>query len=428
MANTQIIQDYIRQLKRHTKGRQAVVLKLSALEKPFQESHYRMTMASCMKPIAKRFEGEFFALPNRDGLLIIKDATLDIVDTAINSVREALKASVLIKNLDPIQGKSDDFCDWYSLESSYPTFLQAIEDILAGRTVRDTPLAPPPTIQGKKSAPTPASKDQPSSMTMRKGQRMVVIQPPEKKTTQRPLDVATLAQLDKTINTVDLEPFMKTQWVKAIIGNNQSMPVMLHRFVPMKEVVTSLVPNLDFAVDRFLAGYIKSLLDARFMQNCPQMTAKDAPLCSIRLTLDSISTPSFQTFDASMNGINKNNVVIELAMLDCAHDHSFFLEVLSYLQEKGYRTAIGGIDLHTFLWFNFEAMKVDFVKLACHDPNADYLEDAAFIMKVKAHVKQQEAARLILDGCDTQAVLAFGQKCGISIFQGDLVAPVNSGL
>ena len=114
--------DYVHALRRHTIGRRAFHIKLSALERHLQEPYYRRELASALRPLVQKNGARLFALPNADCIGITADATLNDLTGPMRDVHKRLKESEQLKALDPIVGVTDWFIEWFDLEQDYGDF------------------------------------------------------------------------------------------------------------------------------------------------------------------------------------------------------------------------------------------------------------------------------------------------------------------
>lgn len=420
MANTQVMLDYVNQLKRHTIGRTAVLVRLSALEKAFHESHYRQQMAMHLKQLASNNEGQYFMLPNFDGLVIVKNAKTDVIDTALNNVRHAVKDAALVRSLDPIQGVTDAFTVWYNLETHYPDLLDAITRILNDKPVE---IHIPNQANNTPVKPTVIQTETITKVKKPRGRLvpMPVIDMPEE---EKPLDPESLLVLQRAIANADLEGLVKRQKIMAILPGQDPVPVMQQHFVSFDDVVKTYIPNIECTPDPYLSAYIAQQIDTRVMFNKPDISSQGVILSSVRLSLSSIISQGFDGFDA-VNAHQRKNIVIELDILAGMQNPALLNHALELLSDKGYKTCLGGIKPKAFHWLNIDRIPVDFYKIHCPMPNAEYLDDATFINQTKATLSKLELGKVILSGCDSEKVMKFGHTCGFTLMQGNLISPAE---
>jgi len=116
------MQDYVYSLRRHTIGRRAFHIKLSALERYLQEPYYRRELASALRPLVQKKGARLFALPNADCVGITASATLNDLTAPMRDVHKRLRESEKLKTLDPVVGATDWFIEWFDLEQDYGDF------------------------------------------------------------------------------------------------------------------------------------------------------------------------------------------------------------------------------------------------------------------------------------------------------------------
>ncbi|MFC3050295.1 hypothetical protein [Kordiimonas pumila] len=431
--------DYVHQLKRHAKGRRAIHMRLSVLERPFQEEYYRRFAASALRPLVTNYGAIMFALPNTDLVVIAKDAPVDVIDTMLNNVRRKLHDSDCIKALDPIQGTSDAFVEWFDLEQNYEafnTYIRDLADIIENgpdwHQVAELEDLPEPTPLSHEDTvvvtDTHKVSAQPAShygLSFLPPVRMVPITAPEKEIGVRAYDADLVALVVRTLAFADIASLLRKQKVIAIVGKEDHKPVMVHKRVPDYVVFETLLETKIAGSNRWLQGFMADFLADRLLASQPGMKVEDSIAASLRVTCHSISGSGFADFNRSLKGYKKSQVILEFGITDVLTNFSAFLKARATIEEEGYRVAVADLDLRAFLGLDQRHFKADFFKLSVpSDPQPDWLtDDFEALLKQKIH--DVGIARIILMNCDRIEDVVMGRSFGITLFQGEAVDPLK---
>lgn len=420
--------DYVRQLRLHTEGRRSIHVKLSRLEKHFREEHYRRFTASALRPLVTNFGATIFALPTADLVLIVKDAKVDSIDTLLNNVRRKFKDSELIKQLDPVQGTTDAFVEWFELEEEYDSFRKYIEAL--GSSILDTvpqENAEEEVARVKKPASTlEDSPSVPERLSPSKKMKMVPIDAPKREVEDRDFDPELVVQIVKAIGAADVGGLLKKQNVKAVLPNGQQQDVIVHKYVPREVVFEKLLDAPVTGENVWLDGYVTELLASRLLFSAPTMENDSSIASSIRATVKSMSDGSFDEFAGTLGRLSKSKVIVELSAQDVLTHFDQYQNAHAKLELSGFRVMIADVDLTALLWLNYESFEADFVKTRLpYGPAGEWLsEDLEH--QLKTQIKRIGQARVILDGCNSSDDIELGIRLGITLFQGNAIEPYTS--
>jgi len=420
--------DYVKQLRRHAEGRRAVHIRLSALERHFREEHYRLFAASALRGVITRFGATMFALPNADLVLITKDARVDDIDPALNTIRRKLRDSALVASLDPAQGVSDEFVVWFDIEENYEDFKNYIEQLAAllqlGEAANE---AESQAMEGpSRKVRKVARPDAPTTLSTPRHVRMMPVNPLPKEYQDRDLDPELLLALMKALQGADVAGLLRKQLVKAILGDAPPMPVLEHKFVPRRLVYETLLGSSKVVSEnRWLYGYLEDHLSRQVLMSTPTMSNEVSMASSIRVTSASVLSPAFEAFDKSLGKQPRSKVVLEFGPVDIVANPVAYQEACRYVIALGYRIAVGGLHPLAFLAIDIEPMQAAFVKILMPEGNiADWLNGGTEVA-IQNKIERIGKARVILDGCENKTDIDLGHLLGITLFQGHAVDPMT---
>lgn len=418
--------DYVRQLRRHTEGRRAIHVRLSVLEREFQQEHYRLFSASALRGLVTKFGATMFSLPNADIILLVKDAAVDDIDPPLNNIRRKIKNSSIIARLDPVQGVSDDFVSWFDLESDYAGFADYIERLakaLDAKQAFKAQLEAKPDTKSKPKLNTPKSEDVPPKPPARHV-RMMPIDAPAHTFEDRELDPELLLAITKALHGADIAGQLQKQHVMAIIGEGQMMPVLVHKWIPRHTLYEVLLKGKVLGANRWLDGYLEDYIAKRVLASTPSMANENSLASSIRVTSAAVMSDSFDLFDDQLKDAPRSKVVLEFSTVDIIANPAIYNAASDKVVALGYRISIADLHPLSFLAIEYDQLKGSFVKLVKPEgPVGDWL-DAKAETAIHSKVARIGQARVILDGCHEPSDIDLGHLLGITLFQGQAIAPL----
>lgn len=423
--------DYVRGLRRHGEGRRAVHIKLSALEREFQQEHYRMFSAAALRGLVTKYGATLFSLPNTDIVLIVKDASVDDIDPSLNTIRRKMKQSSLISSLDPVQGKSDHFVTWFDLEKDYAGFSSYVERLSvaleAGAEFRDEnepevdvkPVkAKPGTLKKPDNIPSAPPKSPVRHV------RMVPIDAPAHTFEDRELDPELLLAITKALHGADIAGQLRKQPIMAIIGEGEMMPVLIHKWIPRHQLYEVLLKGRVLGANRWLDGYLEDYIARRVLASTPAMSNENSLASSIRVTSSAVLSDSFDMFDQAIGSAPRSKIVLEFGAVDIIANPAQYAAASARVLELGYRISIADLHPLSFLAIEYDKLRGSFVKLVKPaGPVSDWLKDDVE-EAIHRKVDRVGQARVILEGCHEPGDIDLGHLLGITLFQGRAVAPL----
>ncbi len=421
--------DYVRGLRRHAEGRRAVHVKMSALEREFRQEHYRLFAASALRGLVTKFGATIFSLPNADIVLVVKEASVDDIDPPLNNIRRKLKKSAVVARLDPVQGASDDFVTWFDLEKDYEGFKTYVERLStaleAGAAFRDDleeAIKAPP---GKKlEIKKPQSSEGPPMKPPARYVRMMPIDAPAHTFEDRELDPELLLAITKALQGADVAGQLRKQHVMAIIGEGEMMPVLVHKWIPRHLLYEVLLKGRVLGSNRWLDGYLEDYIAKRVLASTPSMANEDSLASSIRVTSAAVLSDSFDLFDSSIGGAPRSKVVLEFGAVDIIANPVVYSAASEKVLGLGYRISIADLHPLSFLAIEYDKLNGTFVKLVKPEgPVGKWLTEETETA-IHRKVDRVGQARVILDACHEPADIDLGHLMGITLFQGQAVAPL----
>ncbi|UTW58661.1 hypothetical protein KFE96_17875 [Kordiimonas sp. SCSIO 12603] len=432
--------DYTKQLRLHTEGRRALHIRLSVLEKHLQEEHYRRFAAASFRTLKTDYGAASFSLPNNDLVLIVKDARVDVIDPMLNQVRLKFKEASALRTIDPIQGVSDAFVEWFDLEAEYDVFTKYVaklaQAVLEGKKIpasRNVSASKPKTKskakpdvnpdtglikiapQGDAGAPLPS--EPPQKMKVSK------IESPARKPQSKKLDPEMLLTLTKAITSADVGGLLRRQCVMAILGIQAPQMVMVHRWVPQQVVFDTFLKSKLTEVDPWLSGFLEDLIATRVLASDPNMENENSLASSLKVTAAGVLAREFDKFEEGLGNQSRGNIVLEFSSLDVTSNFAAYLAAREKLQTSGFKSCIAGVDPRALAWLNLGNLQSDFLKVMNPASTVETWLDRKEEDRIISIIEKIGSNRIILEGCHSSEDIILGQRLGITMFQGEAVDP-----
>jgi hypothetical protein len=118
-----LLLDYARRLERHRDGRRVLWIHLSRLVRQNRHESDIQLAANLMRPLARRFNGDVFALASGDTIVCLKDPEEHSIERALVDLRRIFAQDPLIAHVDAEGPRA--YLTVYDLAKAYPAFYAA---------------------------------------------------------------------------------------------------------------------------------------------------------------------------------------------------------------------------------------------------------------------------------------------------------------
>ncbi len=228
-----------------------------------------------------------------------------------------------------------------------------------------------------------------------------------------PLDLPALAALERQLAGTDLSRFTRCRPVCRLAEGARASLVWDRRQLSLVELAEALAPGYDLSADRWLFRRLARTLDQRMLAllAAPDELNGAGPF-ALALSPDSLLSPAFLRFDAALPAGLRGQVLIELDAAAILADASAFAFARDFVQGRGYRLALGGVDASLVRLLPPQELGLDVSLLAWSDALA--VQSPAVIAAAIAGTQP------VLCDADTAAALVWGRAAGIRLFHGAL--------
>ncbi len=396
MVRETALLDFVERLRKFTKGRRAVHLRLSRLRPYNRRAHHLRIAATVFDRLVRDYDGALFRLFNDDLVVICDGASVADIDHSVLHLRYLFSEDPFLKHDEDGDTR---FCAWFDLEEDYLDLLNLAQRMVSAQTQHTQ-------RKNERSDKGPASKYEEER---------------EEEAPQSPLDPPNLAALEQAIAQADLSTIVRRQPICAVVPDRKPEPVYYEIYTSIASLRETLMPDIDMQANQWLFQELTKHLDRRMISYLAQ--DDDAMLghaFSVNLNVSTLLSPEFLDFDEALNSGTRGGIVIELQLFDVYADLGNFLFARDFLHERGYKFCLDGTTHMSLPLIDREELGFDLVKLQwspdlfdqLHGFRGDGLRQVA---------RDMGSERLILNRCDSEQALEVGKSLGITLYQGHLL-------
>lgn len=242
-----------------------------------------------------------------------------------------------------------------------------------------------------------------------------------------PLTPTELGRAEDALARVDLSSFTRRQPVCAFVEEGKPEIVFTEVFVSIADLRETLMPRTDLTINPWLFQRFTQTLDRRVMAQIARR--EDRTLhrdgFSINVNVSTVLSEEFLSFDDDF-APSTQDVVLEMRLEDMFADPSSFAFARDFVNERGYRVCIDGLNLSTFPFADPNRLGVAYAKLNWAQEMAGYVGTDAG-KALKDMIRERKKGRTILARCDSEGSVKVGQQLGITLFQGRYIDTLARG-
>jgi hypothetical protein len=386
--------DFVERLRKFTKGRRAVHIRLSKLQPYNRRAHHMRIAASAFDPLVRAYDAAVFRLFNNDLVIICDGADVADMDHPVLHLRYLFAEDPFIKN---DEAGNLEFCTWFDLEDDYDDLCDLARRMVNARGQHE---------RDRKEAPNPVANNP-----------VAKIEEAEK----APLDPSNLAAIEAAIAQADLSTIIRHQPICAVVRDRKPEPAFDEIFTSIPMLCEMLMPELDVQANPWLFRDLTQHLDRRMISYLAQNReiTRGQPF-SVNLNISTLLSPEFLDFDERLNKNTRGSIVIELQLFDVYADLGNFLFARDFLHERGYKFCLDATTHMSLPLIDRAELGFDLVKLLWSSDLADRLSGPSG-RTLRSAAEKVGPSRLILAHCDSERALEVGESLGITLYQGYLL-------
>ncbi|MCH6588149.1 MAG: hypothetical protein IH805_07535, partial [Proteobacteria bacterium] len=274
MVQEAALLDFVERLRKFTKGRRAVHLRLSRLRPYNRRAHHLRIATTTFDELIRDYDGALFRLCNNDLVVICNGADVADIDHAVLHLRYLFSEDPFLKNDEDGDTR---FCAWFDLEEDYLDLLDLAQRMVSAQ-------AQHAQRKNQRSDQGPASKSEEEKE--------------EERTPHRPLDPPNLAVLERAIAQADLSTLIRRQPICAVAPGRKPEPVYYEIYTSIESLRQTVMPDVDLRANQWLFQDFTKHLDRRMIAYLAQND--DATLhhaFSVNLNVSTLLSPEFLDLD-----------------------------------------------------------------------------------------------------------------------------------
>lgn len=389
MSRESALLDFVERLRKFTRGRRAVHIRLSRLRPYNRREHHLRIAASIFDPLIRDYDGALFRLFNNDLVVICNGASVADMDHGVLHLRYLFADDPFIKN---DEAGDTQFCAWFDLEEDYGDLLDLAQRMVSARAQLE---------QSEQEAPKPVAK--------------------KTEEEKAPLDPPNLAAIQDSIAQADLSTIIRHQPICAVARDRKPEPVYHEIYTSIGSLCEVLKPGIDMQANPWLFQDLTQHLDRRMISYLAQNgdVTRGLPF-SVNLNVSTLLSSEFLDFDEALNKGTRGGIVIEVQLFDVYANLASFQFARDFLHERGYRFCLDATTHMSLPLVDREELGFDLVKLLWNNDLNDQLCGARG-KGLRRAAERMGSERLILARCDSEQALEVGESLGIRLYQGHLL-------
>lgn len=356
-------------IAKNSAGYSVLYVSISKLKPKNRHPEFVKIFAKLFDSVVGSARGQFFILSNGDFVILAKDITHDLVDDAIEKLRQGLSADPVIHSKD-----SSEFATIYNFPLELAEFYEYIEKLM--------------------NAP---DEDE--------------IEEVEYK---RPIEAGEIDNIIAKLDEIDISEIVKHQSVLRIKGAGKFEVMFQEFFVAVKDLSRQFDRNLDLVGNLWLFMYLSQTLDKKTLSAFYSAELKNwSKYISLNLNLSSVFSREFVDFAKNFLK-NDQKVIVEVKLMDVFNNLPMYFEAKEILHKGGHKLLIDEVSPAALKMLNIKRLEPDLLKifwepLLEYDLENQNLKDAIAIMGRE---------NVILAKCSDDKALKWGVRYGITAFQG----------
>lgn len=377
--------DYAARLAHERRAeRIAVHVHFSGLQPGYRRADYLRIATGIFANRIRDFGGKYFTLGNADVVYIARDATVAMLESAVDRVRLLFREDPLART-DGAAAAQPGFCTYYHLDRDYDRFMTSCRERL-------------------QEAEAQARHDDFIAQ--------MVVHPEEQE-----FRAAHCAKLEEWIEQADLAPVIDRQTIATILPGAPPEALFDKIYVSVSALRMATAPQINLTGDRWLFQSLTRRLDRRILAYLQRDAVRHERPFSLNLNVATVLSREFRDFNDLIASNLRKTLVLEFGVIDIFADMGAFMFVRDYLHDYGYRLCLDGVDHLTLPYIDRERLGVDLIKMNGAAEDAAELPPA-IIPELRARILGIGQSRMILGRCENRQALQTGQELGFVMFQG----------
>lgn len=390
----ELLLDYARRLDRHRLGRRALWIHLSRLSRQLRQDGDHLLGANIMRPLARKFHGEVFALAMGDLVVLLKEPDDKAVESALFDLRLAFSRDPLMRRVD--EEGPGVYLTVYDIAASYDEFVAAVKTACTRRR------APQPQPE----MPAPAPEEMP-------GARLIF-----SRDELREKAPATLpGHVDTPQGRIAIERLLERQTIGQLISSLTARPWGKREAI--REAAIDAFDHLRVAVGRQQVSLSSALSEIeRLLMGgwCDLLRTEGTERTLLLLRSETLLSAEFLTFDRWIAETKLEHPSIAFYIEDVLNDAETVAYLRNFLRERKYRIGLGALPLRDIAQARDALTGLAFIEIAM--PGEISARDKELISRL---VGEWGAERVLATAVASPEVLEAVHEAGIRFASGRAV-------
>jgi len=368
-----LLVDTLDRMRRNPEGRKVVHLRLSQLM-AHNRTPVRVRIINRMfRNLESGRQVQLFPISNDDLVIIVNAGAQRDVANTCDRIRTLFESDPVTHISD---GQQDKFILWFDLG------LDAALAIHTAQQLRQMVLKMPPRNENALPGLTPASLD----------------------------------DVQKKLAFANIVPFIRDQVAVRIDPKTNAANIEFYEFfLAIADVQRALAPHINLLSDRWLFQDLSRTMDQRMLEMISRHpSARGAPAISLNLNLETVVTPTFQTFIERVEKGQK--IIVEVQAVDVLTNLNLYNEVEAALSQLGHAVLIDGLTTTALSVLDVRRLNPDYAKLVWSPELLNTMDPRG--SRAATMVKQFGGDKIVLSRVDSPDALEWGVRSGIGLFQG----------
>ena len=227
------------------------------------------------------------------------------------------------------------------------------------------------------------------------------------------LGIDNLYAVMDVIDNVRINEAIRLRPIVAVVKNKLE-GIYFHEFYFSDAAVSKkMKPNVDLKAEKWLHSYLKQSLELKLMDAVQSTHSPIVPaFVMLPLSLDTLFKESFDIFNFALRSKGLS-LIVGISLEDILANPVLYGDAKGFLRTQGHRILINSLSAESISYVDISAINPDFAKITWSEKLPEFLPDIKKVIDVVG------ADRVVLAGCDTDEVVAWGASLGIKFFEGD---------
>lgn len=422
--------EFTKAVERHKRGRHALHIKLSKLSAANSGSFASRNTASFFHTLVKSDKGRLFRLSTGD--MVFVGSTADKTDVAALQT----KVSKFFDRDANIASDPSVLVSEFDLSTNYAAFLQTCENLCANADANVMPLAP--TTDNANSFEKKQSQDGESNVRSLL-ERAVTDNAPMKATAPalprrllfddedvKPISPADLDRLESNFRILDPTNLLVDMPVAAVIGDMPPHVIFSEKAIDYDALQAAVLPSRNMRGDANLFERVCCIIEQQLIKKLELHASNQTLANSFPCNIKTVLSGSFIQFDRNHRRNSSVPLIIDIRLHDALMHMSDFLRMRDRVHEAGYRVCLSGMTTYAFAAMDHSHRLADFIKVSA--PDESNALDAQWLEHFHDSARKAGNNRMIFTHCNTFEDLEIGRSLGFSLFQGEHINELITGV